>query len=245
MTFVHQHLEELDSTNNALWELSEKVSLTEFHTISTDYQWSGRGQDTNNWFSSKGQNILFSTLVFPEFLNAAHAFQLSRWVSLSILEYLYNLGMKKLSVKWPNDIYVGNQKIAGILIQNSISGENLSKSMVGIGLNVNEKEFPQELPNPVSLFQLVRREFLLLEESYHLMGILQKNYELLKKSPQKILNQYHKKLYRLNVWSKYQIKDHMIEGKIIGVDEYGRLGLKNRGGSISYFDLKEVKFIIA
>lgn len=244
MTFVHQFLEELDSTNNVLWELSEKVQLTEFHTVSTDYQWNGRGQDRNIWFSSKAQNILLSALVFPNFLKASDAFQISRWVSLSILDFLKDHKIKDAKIKWPNDIYVRNKKIAGILIQNAISGNHLSKSLVGIGLNINEKDFPKELPNPVSLFQLVQRELLVLEESDHLIRILQKNYQLIKKSPQKIIKLYHQKLYQLGEWAKYQIKNEIQEAKILGVDEFGRLEIENRRGVVSQFDLKEIKFVL-
>lgn len=244
MTFVHQFLEELDSTNNVLWELSEKVQLTDFHTISTDYQWSGRGQDTNIWFSSKGQNILLSTLVLPDFLNASDAFQISRWVSLSILDFLKDHRIKDAKIKWPNDIYVGNKKIAGILIQNAISGHQLSKSLVGIGFNINEKDFPKELPNPVSLYQLVQQDFHILEESDHLIRILQRNYRLLKNTPQKVIKKYHQKLYQLEEWAQYQIKSETIEAKIKGVDEFGRLKLENRRGEISQYDLKEIKFVL-
>jgi len=244
MTYVHQFLEELDSTNQVLWELSEKVQLTEFHTVSTDFQWSGKGQDTNTWFSSQGQNILLSTLVFPHFIKAAEAFQISRWVSLSILDFLKDHRIKDAKIKWPNDIYVGDQKIAGILIQNAIFGHHLSKSLVGIGLNINEKNFPKKLPNSVSLHQLVQRELFVLEESDHLMRIFQKNYRLLKKSPQKLIKQYHQKLYQLEEWTQYQIKNKTLEAKINGVDEFGRLELENRRGEVSQFDLKEVKFVI-
>jgi len=244
MTYVHQFLEELDSTNQVLWELSEKVQLSEFHTVSTDFQWSGKGQDTNTWFSSKGQNILLSTLIYPHFLNAAEAFQISRWVSLSILDFLNDQRIKNAKIKWPNDIYVGNRKIAGILIQNAISGHQISKSLVGIGLNINEIDFPKDLPNPVSLYQLVHQKLLVLEESNHLMRILQKNYQSLKKSPQKLIKQYHQKLYQLEEWAFYQIMNETLEAKITGVDEFGRLELENRRGVVSQYDFKEVKFVI-
>lgn len=244
MTFVHQHLEELDSTNNALWELSEKIQLSEFHTISADYQWGGRGQDTNTWHSEKGQNILLSTMIFPDFLAAADAFQISQLVSVSIFDFLKSLNIEEISIKWPNDIYIGKRKIAGILIQNAISGASLSKSLLGIGLNVNEKEFPVSLPNPVSLSQLANQDFQILEETHHFISILKRNYELIKKSPKKISRCYHKHLFQLNQWAKYKISDDIVEAQITGVDEFGRLGLEDRMGAVSFYDLKEVKFII-
>lgn len=244
MTFVHQHLEEVDSTNSALWELSEKIQLSEFHTISTDFQWKGKGQDTNSWHSKKSHNILFSSLVFPDFLLAADAFQISRWISLSIVDYLKSHKIADISIKWPNDIYVGNRKIAGILIQNAISGDKLSKCLIGIGININQTIFPMELPNPVSLGQLKKQEYDVLEELHMLIGICKRNFNQLRKNPEKLIKNYHQSLYQLNTWDYYKVKDELIKGRIIGVDQFGRLGLEQENSEISYFDLKEVKFIL-
>ncbi len=244
MTLVHQHLEEVDSTNSTLWKLSEKIQLSEFHTISTDFQWKGKGQDRNIWQSKKSQNILFSTLVFPNFLLASEAFQISQWVSLCIVDYLKTHDITDVTIKWPNDIYVGDRKIAGILIQNAISGDKLSKSVIGIGININQMIFPMELPNPVSLVQLKNQEYDVLEEVHVLISICQRNFNQLRNNPQQLIEKYHQSLYQLNTWNYYKVKGEIIKGKIIGVDEFGRLSLEKDTSEISYFDLKEVQFII-
>jgi BirA family biotin operon repressor/biotin-[acetyl-CoA-carboxylase] ligase len=139
---------------------------------------------------------------------------------------------------------VDRKKIAGILIQNAMSGSNLSKSLVGIGLNVNEKHFPEQLPNPVSLCQLIQQETDLLEEMHHLMSILKRNYDLLKKSPQKITKCYFIIMFQIMEWAHYQIKESIVEAQIKGTDEFGRLALEYKSGELHYFDLKEVKFVL-
>lgn len=243
MSFVHQHIESLASTNDTLWELSEKVQLISFHTISADFQSSGKGQDQNIWESEAGKNLLFSSVVFPDFLAASDAFQISRWVSLSIIEYLKLKGLKKLQIKWPNDIYVDDKKIAGILIQNSILGPSLSKSMFGIGLNINQQVFNSDAPNPVSLVQLKPAKYDVLEELGLLIEILQTNYIHLQMHPLQLMANYHQLLYQRGEWKHYQTDQGIMEAMLLGVDEFGRLKLTDRENKDYVFDLKEIKFL--
>jgi len=243
MSFVHQHIESLVSTNDTLWELSEKVELQHFHTVSTDFQLKGKGLDENGWESEFSKNILFSTMVFPTFLVPSEAFQISRWVSLSIIEYLKSKGLEDLKIKWPNDIYVGKKKIAGILIQNSIIGSQISKSMFGIGLNINQYYFVSEAPNPVSLVQLKPANYEILTEMNQLLEILQYNYRILQNHPQKVKYDYHYLLYQLEEWKSYQTNLGTMEGKITGVDEFGRLALLDRSEQVHTFDIKEIRFL--
>ncbi len=241
--FLHQHMEVMESTNETLWEFSSKVNLSDFHTISTDFQTKGKGQDTNVWESEANKNILTSSVVFPEFLEAIDAFQISRWVSLSIIDYLESKGLKQLRIKWPNDIYVGKKKIAGILIQNAIAGNRLSKSMFGVGLNINQEVFMSDAPNPVSLVQLKPAEYEPLEELHYLISTLMKKYRLLQKKPAKLISEYHQLLYQRDEFCTYKVAKGIITGKIIGVDEYGRLLLAKQGQEAQAYDLKEVKFL--
>lgn len=241
--FIHHHVEEIESTNESLWELSSKETLDHFYTISTGFQSKGKGQGSNIWESEAGKNILFSTLVFPEFIAAADAFQISRWVSISIIDYLETKGLKKLKIKWPNDIYVGKKKIAGILIQNAISGSHLSKSMFGVGLNINQENFSSNLANPISLQLLKPNDYEPLKELRSLISILQKNYILLQRKPERLISDYHQHLYQRDEYYSYQIAKGVICGKIIGVDEYGRLLLAEEGLEPVAYDLKEVKFL--
>lgn len=243
MKFIHQHLEEVNSTNEILWEFSEKVQLSDFHTISTDFQSKGKGQGQNKWESKAGLNILVSFIVFPDFLVAESAFQISRWVSLSIIDYLSSKGIENLRIKWPNDIYVKDEKIAGILIQNGIQGPFLSKTMIGIGLNVNQEKFSSNLPNPVSLKNILQHDFDVLEEISLLMNYITQTYHSIQSSPQELISNYHDKMYQLDEWKFYQTNRGEEKGKIIGVDEFGRLLLEFEDSRVQAYDLKEIQFL--
>ena len=235
-------MEEVDSTNDYLWELSEKENLPNFYSVSADFQPQGKGQDDNKWESAKGQNILMSILVNPDFLLAEDAYQISRWASISMIEYLKEKGIEKLKIKWPNDIYVGQKKIAGILIQNAIEGVYLTKSMLGIGLNINQLEFTSNVPNPVSIRQTVGDTFDVSKEIGILKELLQKNYSKLKHEPQYFIKAYHHLLYQLNENCSYQISDKVVHGNIQGVNQFGQLILAQQEGVFEY-DIKEIKFL--
>lgn len=243
-SFIHKRVQEIVSTNLSLWEESNKTLFPEFYTLSTAFQTKGKGQDQNIWESEKGQNILLSTLVFPQFLHASDAFQISRWASLSILSYIQNKGIADIHIKWPNDIYIGSQKMAGILIQNSISGENLSKSMIGIGLNINQLDFSQNIPNAISLKQLTGKSYEIVEEIELLLHEMQNQYSLLSEQPDILIESYHENLYRKDEWHLYLVNGQEIEGKIRGVDQFGRLILENRQGGKKEFDIKEIAFVL-
>ncbi|MCK5776076.1 MAG: biotin--[acetyl-CoA-carboxylase] ligase [Bacteroidales bacterium] len=235
-------MEEVDSTNNYLWELSEKENLPDFYSVSTDFQTKGKGQDDNKWESAKGQNILISIIVNPDFLLAEDAYQISRWVSISIIEYLKSKGLDKLKIKWPNDIYVGRKKLAGILIQNAMAGVNLTKSMIGIGLNVNQLKFTSNAPNPVSVKQITGSSYGIYKEIIVLKGILQKNYSKLKQDPQHFIKTYYHLLYQLNEKCFYLIGNKVVQGEIQGVNQFGQLILAQHEGVFEY-DVKEIKFL--
>ncbi|MDE7334766.1 MAG: biotin--[acetyl-CoA-carboxylase] ligase [Muribaculaceae bacterium] len=122
-------------------------------------QTAGRGQRGNSWEAEAGKNITLSLILRPVELPAARQFELSEAVALAVADTVESLGIDRVSVKWPNDIYVGDRKIAGILIENALGGTYISRSIVGIGLNVNQREFHSDAPNPVSALQLTGREY--------------------------------------------------------------------------------------
>ena len=141
----------LKSTNTELREhISEYDNLS---VVATVEQSAGRGQGDHSWYASPGKNLTFSIVFKPERLNAADALYLSRITTLSLLSYLKNKGVKA-RIKWPNDIWVGEKKICGILIENILNAQWVESSIIGIGLNLNEENWPEELPNPVSLHEL-------------------------------------------------------------------------------------------
>ena len=240
---LHKRISELTSTNDYLWNLSEKEALPHFYSVSTDFQTKGKGQDSNQWESARGQNILLSLLINPDFLLAEDVYQISRWVSVSIVDYLKEKGIKDISIKWPNDVYVGQKKIAGILIQNAMTGDSLTKSMVGIGLNVNQTVFYSEAPNPVSIRQLTASIYDVSKEIEVLKEILKENFLKLQQHPASLIQTYHHFLYQLNQWHYYQVQGETIQGKIQGVNQFGQLILEHQGSGVFEYDIKEIKFL--
>ena len=240
--FFHKYVDELESTNLSLWKLSEEQELSDFYTLSTGFQRKGKGQDQNVWESAKNQNILMSMMLYPSFLPAADAFQISRWAAISIFDYLNSQGFRDVKIKWPNDIYIGKRKVAGILIQNAISGSHLSKSMIGIGLNLNQLDFVSDALNPVSLAQITDQKYQIQEELKSLVKSLQRNYHLIIDEPQKLIDKYHHLLFQLHEWAYYQTENARIEARILGVDSFGRLILEEKSGVKKHFDIKEIKW---
>ena len=169
-------LDEASSTNTELKLLQQKNPLPEGSMVMTEFQTSGRGQAGNSWYSGKGKNLLFSFLLYPRFIQAKDQFIISRIVSLAIIRVLQQY-TENITIKWPNDIYWNDKKIAGILIENSLMGQHIEYTIVGIGLNVNEDDFPTHLPNPVSVKQITGdvfdREILLLLLRYEFLMLYQ------------------------------------------------------------------------
>lgn len=244
MDFIHHREKVLDSTNKFLGELVSKESVSNFYTVSAAYQSSGKGQDDNVWESEKDKNILMSTYVYPDHLLAENAFQISRWVSISIVKYLQNKGLEDVKIKWPNDIYIGKKKIAGILIQNAMTGDFLTNSMFGIGLNVNQLNFTSDAPNPISLAQITQQSYDVIEEIDLLLKELQFSFHEITQSPQLFIETYEQLLYRRDEWFLYRNSDEEFEGKIKGVDQFGQLIMEDRAGVYTHYDIKEIQFVI-
>lgn len=166
-------LDEVLSTNAELKRLQKENPLPEHSMVMTEFQTAGRGQAGNSWYSGKGNNLLLSFLLYPHAVKAKDQFIISQIVSLAIKRVLDNY-ITNVTIKWPNDIYWNDRKIAGILIENSLIGQDIDHTVVGVGLNVNEKNFPSGLPNPTSLKEITGCEF----DKEVLLTLLQ--YEFLK-----------------------------------------------------------------
>ena len=151
-------LEETTSTNNYLRGLVGKESLPEGSIVVTEYQTAGRGQVGNTWESEPGKNLMFSIILYPDFLPANRQFLISQIAALSVKETL-DAYVDGITVKWPNDSYWHDQKICGMLIENDLTGHSLYCSVIGIGININQREFLSDALNPVSLVQITGREY--------------------------------------------------------------------------------------
>ena len=149
-------LERTESTNSEAKTNIEKYD--NLSIISTLRQDAGRGQGDHKWFATPGKNLTFTVILKPDAFPASDALFLTRITTLSLLSYLSDNGIKA-RIKWPNDIWVDDRKICGILIENTLDGAFVKYSIIGIGLNVNEQNWPEYLPNPVSMRELTGKEY--------------------------------------------------------------------------------------
>ena len=235
--------ESIDSTNNYATNHLVEEGWLEGTVVFADVQLKGKGQLQNSWESEKGKNLLISIVLYPEFVPVQNQFEISKVIALSVCEVV-SLFVENVSIKWPNDIYVGNQKIAGILIENAVIGNELSYSVAGVGLNVNQQLFLSDAPNPVSLYQLKGIEFDREEILSLLLQSVWKWYEMLKqKNILAIDTAYLNLLYQLDVEATYKDDSGVFSGKIIGVDPIGQLMIEKSSGEIRSYFFKEVAFL--
>lgn len=239
-------LEQTDSSNSHLMRLLEKEKLPEGTVVLAERQEQGRGQRGTHWESEPGQNITLSLLLRPVFLKADEQFLLSKAVAVSVADLISSLlpSLPPAQVKWPNDIYLVDKKVAGILIENSVSGNNLSHSVIGIGINVNQEKFSDELLNPISLKLISKKEFDLKECIEQLCFFLERRYLQLRTHPNIIDADYIEHLFRMEEWSAYRHKGQRVNAKIIGVKRTGKLNLLLDSGLEIACDLKEIEYVL-
>ncbi|MDA3881233.1 MAG: biotin--[acetyl-CoA-carboxylase] ligase [Prolixibacteraceae bacterium] len=233
----------IDSTNNYATKIAGNSNIVEGTLVLANEQFSGRGQVNNIWESEAGANVLVSIVFYPVFLPVHHQFMLSKIVSLGVAGCVsdYTGGVK---VKWPNDIYVGEKKVAGILIENSIMGMNIGWSVAGIGINVNQNVFRSNAPNPVSLAQLTGRKFHLPEVVNKLCDHIDKWYKFLKEGDDEAVNSaYINSLYRFGTEAAFSDNEGSYRGTITGVNEIGQLQIRKTSGALSTYHFKEVIFL--
>lgn len=236
-------LSQTDSTNRYLNEWCEKELPKPFTTVAADYQNSGRGQRGNSWESEKDQNLLFSFILYPSFLEARHQFLLSQLISLAIKEELdtYSEGF---SIKWPNDVYWHKQKVCGILIENTLSGKYLSQAIVGIGLNVNQTHFISDAPNPISLKQITGEEVDRYTLLAHLMRRIQTVYlEAETGIAHSIDMRYQAALFRKEGMHRYRDAQGEFLARILRVEPDGPLILEDEQGQKRSYLFKEIQYI--
>jgi BirA family biotin operon repressor/biotin-[acetyl-CoA-carboxylase] ligase len=236
-------LNEVDSTNNYANQQIRDNGVAEGTVFLAYSQIAGRGQQKNTWESAPGQNLVFSIVLNPDFLEIRDQFMLSKIVSLGIYHSM-NKYVDGLKVKWPNDIYVGNLKLGGVLIENSVMNGLIKYSVIGIGINVNQDAFFSNAPNPVSLKMLTKNHFdidILLSE---ILSEIDKYYKLLKSGNFLSINlEFESVLFRLHEKHFYRTNNEIFEGEICGVNEIGQLIIKNNNDDFLEFHLKEVEFM--
>ena len=251
------HIDETDSTNSWLRKrlAADKYGLARtkncadensqcqsvqsdaYMVVWAEYQTAGRGCGTNRWESERGMNLTFSMLIHPKELPATQQFHISMAISLAICEAIGQY-IGDVSIKWPNDIYWRNGKIGGILIENTLKGSSIMESIIGVGLNVNQRLFKSNAPNPVSMWQICEHE---TDREALLKEILEAFERILGSM---IREQYLLKLYRRQGYHPYADKEGVFMAEIVTVEDDGHLVLRDDNGKERRYAFKEVQFII-
>jgi len=240
-------LKEVDSTNRFLMDWLTREKIKEGTLVISDFQTAGRGTDGSKWVSEPGRNLTFSFILYPSFLAIEAQFYFNKIISLSLIDLVREVlpGRDDIRIKWPNDIYIGNHKVAGTLIQNGVKGSQYEFSVIGIGLNVNQESFSGEAANPVSLHMVTGMNFDLEEMLKRTIIKIEQRYSQLKQGAKKEIDEdYLKLLYRMKQLSGYIYKGNPIQAKINGVNRFGQLILEIPGEKIIECDLNEIKFEI-
>jgi BirA family biotin operon repressor/biotin-[acetyl-CoA-carboxylase] ligase len=236
-------LDSVDSTNNYTSNILNQEKLPEGTIICTKVQTAGKGLGSNTWESENGKNLLFSLILYPEFIEVKDQFLLSKAIALGIAEYC-DTKTTGINIKWPNDIYYKQQKLAGILIENSIKGTRIERSIIGIGLNINQEKYISDAPNPISLKQITDDNFEITKELELLREHIQTFYNKLKSDLYSLNILYTKRMFRFNQFNLFKTNSGIEELKIVGVNEFGYLQTISKLNEKKEFDLKEIEFIL-
>ena len=235
------HLSNIDSTNNFAAKLLSENLCQNGAVIMADVQTEGKGQRGNVWLSESGKNLLSSFVFKPDNLPVENQIAITWATSLSLLETLRKFNIEA-QIKWPNDIFVGGKKIAGILIENQLQGTQISCSIIGIGLNLNQTFFDdlkatslqletKQTVEPRTILNLLAHE---MNEQFQL--IYSSNFEILK-------TEYENNLFQMNELKSYEDEFGVFIGKIIGTTEEGKI-LIEKSNAIQSYGLKEVAFLM-
>ena len=237
------NVDECGSTNEWVKQYSENHKVASGSIFQTDYQTQGHGYYGNKWESEKGKNLIFSIFFLPKQLPANKVFVISEMASLSV-KYTLDKYIHDVSVKWPNDIYYRDKKISGILIENVIMEQEITQSIIGIGININQMQFLGNAPNPVSLAQITG-------EKYNLTSILDEFNEIFtnqsKLLGERRLDDIHKNyldaVYRKKGRHKYSDVNGVFEATIHDIEPSGHLILEHTNGVLSRYAFKEITFL--
>ena len=245
-----QYIKNIDSTSTELRRRMSAEELPHGYCISADFQTAGHGQATNHWESEDGKNLLFSLLLRPTVIPASEQFVITEIVTLAIINALQDYIRQRITIKWPNDIYVGDKKLCGILIENALCGPTIDTCIVGIGININQELFTSNAPNPISLKQLNGRDNdreEIFEEIYQ--NIL-RYYDYLADNwqnddiNQSLHYEYMNNLYRRVGYHNYSTPEgEKFSAEIEEIGPQGHLTLRLQSGELRTFAFKEVIFL--
>jgi BirA family biotin operon repressor/biotin-[acetyl-CoA-carboxylase] ligase len=229
-------LTDVDSTNN---EATRRLREAPHGAVWTAaFQSAGRGQQDNRWESEAGKNLLFSILLRPVRFKAEAQFLLSQAVSLGVCAYLRDEGLPAL-IKWPNDIYVGEKKIAGLLLEHHVCGEYISATIAGVGLNVNQQQFGRA-PQAISMCTVMKKELHLHTVLKDLLASIFRYYE---SDFNTLPAQYLNVLYRYRQWAWYKAGEKCFRAQIVALEPTGALLLEHESGAVHSYLQKSIVFL--
>ncbi len=235
-------LDQVSSTNSYLKDLSQGQLVSEGFWVQTQYQTSGRGQFGNRWEAAAGENLLFSFFLRPTFLKASQGFALNMSVCLAWKDVLQGLH-PSFVLKWPNDLLFKNHKVGGILIENTLNGSTLSSSIIGVGLNVNQRQFASAKAR--SLAEVLGKSIVPDVLALQFQKTFTKRYAELKRQPLSLLtNEYLKSLYGYQQEVLLQEGRHTYKGVVKGVSPEGYLQVHTQDGTQKSYAFKEVSFLL-
>ena len=244
-----QFIETTHSTNVTIREnlsIYLKYGFGEFpfYAIYTHGQTEGKGLGSNKWLSQHGENLLISFLFQPP-ITVQNQFYFNQYFAISVRNFLAQYVNNPL-IKWPNDIYVGNKKIAGILIEHGVQGNSLTYSIAGVGININQTHFEPELPNPTSVALITGKMYPLADMISQLTSVLKDHYHLILNEDFSSLKKvYLTHLFQYQKRAQYIIKGEEINGTIIGLAPFGQLMIQTDSKEIFTCNFKEVQFILS
>lgn len=241
------HVDTVDSTNNLARRLIDEMGdeLPDMTLIYANEQTAGRGQVGNSWESDYDLNALFTIVCRPTFVRPAEQFLISQCMALAIQEVVEGEGVQNVTIKWPNDIYAGDLKISGTLIECDLMGKSISNCIIGTGINVGQRRFRSDAPNPVSMRQLTGREHDWQEVMFNTYYTFQHYYNMLQRGDRDtIVSRYMNRLYRREGFYTYEDKDGCFEAEIASIEPTGHLVLRRKDGTLSRYEFKEVKYVL-
>ncbi len=241
--FQFIHLQLVDSTNSYLKKISETQIVDKPIIVIADYQQEGRGQHENKWHSEPGKNLLLSILLQEE-IPVEKSFYISKITTLALKSLLEDKIGKHVYIKWTNDIYYENKKLSGILIENTMKGNKIIRSIIGVGVNLNQMKFPDVLPNPVSLTQITGKNYIVEDIAIQFWNLFYEKKMKFKQGFLKILdNDYNQALYQKNKWVTILKNNTKEIVKILSVDTFGYIVVENSRGEMIRYSYGEIKFL--
>ena len=236
---INIYVSECLSTNDFLTKYVKKNPQDEGIIIISDFQTRGKGQRANTWQSDRGKNLLFSFLVKPE-LSINDQFKLHIITSISIIKTLSKVGIHDAKIKWPNDIYIRDKKVSGILIESQVSRKKITQSIIGIGLNINQTQFNRL--NATSTYNELNINLDIKNTLKIFCTFFDEEYLKVNEDIESLKNNYMRNLYQLNKEIKFTYEKNILSGRVVDINSDGSLVIFSNGNK-EKFNFGSISFI--